>query len=121
MNKILFSLSVIVLFSVGCTQRADWIEPTDVPTTKYEKLSCKQLKEEVIKVNETLAVVSAQQDANADKYATAQLFNMMGFFVVDYGGDIEEIVAKVKGEHAALKKVATKKNCSFADDMRDIK
>ena len=118
MKKMIIILGILALVSVGCTQKADWIEPSDVSTLEYEKLSCKQLKEEIIKVNETLAVVSAQQDANANKYATAQLFNMMGFFVVDYGGDIEDTVARVKGEYEALKEVSTKNNCSFAAGMK---
>jgi len=118
MKKMISILVTIAFLGVGCTQKADWIEPAYVPPTKYEKLSCKQLKEEIIKVNNTLAIVSARQDANAAKYATAQLMNMIGFFVVDYGGDEEDTVARIKGEYEALKDVSVKKNCSFAADMK---
>ena len=118
MKKLLFSLLVLsIVLGSGCAQRAASIEPTHISTKKYEKLSCKQLKEEFIKVDKRLALVSALQDEAAEKDAASLTVWIIGFGYMPRGVDREEEVGKLKGESKAIKDIAEKKNCSFAASM----
>lgn len=102
--------------------------------TEYEKLSCKQLHTQFIKINQRYEVEEWQKEQ--DKY----LIIGMPIMILTTGGlplldnikvdsnsssylDPNHISENITAKEAykTLKDVATKKNCSFVKDMRDIK
>jgi len=120
-NKIveLAVVSTIVLIS-GCAQTAESIKPAHVSPLTYEKYGCPQLKIEAIRVHNTLAVISIQQNKKAENDAISLGTYILtgGLYIQSMGVDQEENIAKLKGQYVAIKDIATKKNCSFAADMK---
>lgn len=115
-----------------------------ISPTEYKKLSCKQLHEQLIKIDKRLnAKLEIKADEESDK-AVAMLFIVPFGLLTTAGvpliapktdaaketerGRKEEYKKKVakfdsevrrlKGEYEALKKFATKKNCSFVMDLK---
>ena len=119
MKKMISVLGVIAFLSIACTRRADQIEPADISYIGYESLTCKELKEEFIKVNKGLAVASTQQDSLVEKNAFGMTMLAVGILLIP-SGDQKVTIKLLKGEYKAIKEVATKKNCSFVADMMPL-
>ena len=99
---------------VGYSSMAKDMEDIYIFPTEYEKLSCKQIKEESIKVNKEIDKLSNEKV----KEITAGML-IIFFSGGMYGPDLSETPMKTlrKEEYESLKKLAIEKNCSFADDM----
>jgi len=116
----LAAISIIVLMS-GCAQKADSIKATYASPLPYEKHSCKQLKNEVIRVNKKLAEISGQQAATADKDAVVIGVSVLfwpALLLMAQGEDQKVEIASLKGQYDTIRDVAAKKNCDFAASMR---
>jgi len=137
MKKLFTGLSalLVLFFSSGCSQKKDSIlepkkkvnvhcvghspmakdmEDIYIFPTEYEKLSCKQIKEETIKVNQEIDKLSDEKV----KEITAGMLVIL-FSGGMFGPDVSEHSMKTlrKEEYESLKKLAIEKNCVFADDM----
>ena len=119
MKKIITLLGSVILLNLGCSPKAESIKPTYVSSIEYDDFSCNQLKSELTKVNDVLEVLSAQQDESANKENTFSLAVLMiGFVSVDVGDEQEFRIGRLKGRYKTIKEVATKKNCSFASELK---
>ena len=117
MKKTISILGVVVFLSIACTRRADQIEPANISFIGYENLTCKELKEEFIKVNKSLSIASTQQDSLVEKNAFGMTMLAVGILLIP-SGDQEVTIKLLKGEYEAIKEVATKKNCNFVAEMK---
>jgi hypothetical protein len=122
MKKTIILFVSVALLGTGCAQKADSIKATYVSPITYEKLSCNQLKDEVIRVNKRLTEVSGQQAEVADKDAVVMGVGLVVFwpalFLMAQGEDQKNEIASLKGQYETIRDVAVKKNCSFAAGMR---
>lgn len=122
MNNKIFRLAIVSFISLmnGCAQTAESIKPIYVSPLKYEKYGCTQLKNEAIRVNTSLKYTSLQQNEKAknDAKSLGTYILTGGLYIQSMGIDQEERIANLKGQYKAIIDVATKKNCSFSEDMR---
>lgn len=119
--KTLVSAGIVMSLLVGCAQKAGSIKATYVSPMGYEKQSCKQLKEEVFRVNKRLSLISGQQEDVANKDAVMMGVGLVLFWpallLMAQGEDQKVEIAALKGQYDAIRDVAVKKNCNFARSM----
>jgi len=122
MRKIISGLGVIALLSTGCSQRADQIKATYVSPLGYSKHSCRQLRDEVIRVNKRLADISREQANVASKDTATMAVGLVLFapalLFMAQGEDQKNEIGSLKGQYNTIRDVATKKNCNFVAGMR---
>lgn len=124
MQKNIIAIGTIAIGMIigGCSQKADSIKATYVSPMGYESKSCKQLREEVIRVNKRLSVISGEQAQVADKDAVTMGVGVLLFppalLFMAQGEDQKAEIGNLKGQYDTIRDVATKKNCSFAPGMR---
>lgn len=121
MRKTISILGTVALLSTGCAQKAGSIKATYASPLQYEKHSCNQLKDEVLRVNQRLAVISGQQETVANKDAAVMAVTLVLFwpavFLMAQGEDQKAEIGALKGQYDSIREVSTKKNCSFAAGM----
>jgi len=140
MKRLLLGIStLLVLLSSGCSQKA---EPLNVPLpclnkadqskklsaacvrkgnmyifpAENEKLTCKQIKEEIVIVNQRVSYLSYK--SVADVIGGILFIGLIsgGMYGPDLSEDSELRLRKI--EYETLRNLAIKKNCSFAVEMR---
>ena len=120
-NKVVvLAVASFVILISGCAQTAESIKPAHVSPLTYEKYGCTQLKDEAIKVNNTLEHISVQQNEKAknDAKSLGTYIITGGLYIQSMGVDQEESIVNLKGQSIAIKDVATKKNCDFVASMK---
>jgi hypothetical protein len=114
-------MASVILVS-GCAQKADSIKATYVSPIGYERLSCNQLKDEVLRVNKRLSIISGEQASVANKDAVTMGVGVLLFppalLFMAAGDDQKAEIGNLKGQYDTIRDIATKKNCSFAAGMR---
>jgi hypothetical protein len=119
-TSIIIALSIFIM--AGCAQKADSIKASYVSPIAYEKLSCKKLEEEVIRVNTRLSKISEEQVETANKDAVVVGVGVVVFWpallLLAAGEDQKNEIANLKGQYDTIRKVAAKKGCQFAASMR---
>ena len=114
-------LAVVFVMS-GCAQKASKIDAAYVSPLKYNNKSCRQIKNEVIRVNEKLVRISAKQDKASTNDAVAMGVGLVLFwpalFLLATTDDEKEEISRLKGEYTALKEAAAHKRCRFVSEMR---
>ncbi len=120
--KVLLSVVAMSFVMVGCAQKADSIKSTYVSPIGYEKLSCNQLKDEVLRVNKRLSIISGEQASVATKDAVTMGVGVLLFppalLFMAAGDDQKAEIGNLKGQYDTIRDVATKKNCGFSAGMR---
>ena len=120
-GMVLIGVMGLILGS-GCAQKADSIKSTYVSPMTYNNKSCNQLRDEVIRVNKRLTVISGQQADVANKDAVVMGVGLVVFwpalFFMAQGDDQKAEIGNLKGQYETIRDVAAKKNCSFAAGMR---
>lgn len=121
MKKVVFISTAIVLSMSGCAQKSSGIQATYVSPVKYEKYSCSQLKEEVYRVNNRLAMISGEQDETADKDMIVMGVGLVLFapalLLLAEGEDQKSEIGQLKGNYNSIRTTAQRKKCSFATSM----
>jgi len=121
MQKIIGAIAISMLIS-GCAKKADSIKAIYVSSMVYDSKSCKQLRDEVIKVNKRLSIISGQQADVANKDAVVMGVGLVIFWpallLLAEGDDQKAEIGNLKGQYNTIRDVAAKKNCSFAAGMR---
>ncbi|HSQ89105.1 hypothetical protein, partial [Romboutsia sp.] len=115
-----------------------------ISPTEYQKLSCKQLHEQIIKIDKRLnAKLQIKSDEETEK--TVGMLFVVPFALLTTAGvpliapktdaakererldkeasrrkvaEFNSEVKRLKGEYEALTNIATKKKCSFAVDLK---
>lgn len=118
MKKTISILFAFVFLSTGCSQKSASFKASYSTPLEYKKLNCQQIEEEAIEINQQLHNLEpGLDDYVGDIVGGAFIILISGGF---YGPDLDEDpeVSKLKEDFKFLKKVATEKNCSFADEMQ---
>jgi len=122
--KKIASICIILSFLVGCATRPDKISATYVSPFQYKGYSCKQIQQELIRVNRKILEITGQQDKEADKDAAAFGIGMILFWPALFfmiGEDKKEELARLKGEHEALESMAIQKKCDISNELKEVK
>ena len=121
MLGLIISMGILLIMS-GCAEKASKIKATYVSPLKYEKHSCNRLRDEVIRINEELLVISGQQDEKSESDAVAMGVGLVLFwpalFFLASGEDQKVEIGRLKGEYNAIKDAAYRKKCKFASQMK---
>ena len=117
MKKIVLAACVGAMALSGCAQKSDKIEAARVSTVGYEKLSCRQIRDEAQKVANRAAELTGQQNKAAQNDAVATgvalvVFWPAVFFIKGNKTQAAEL-ARLKGELSALEEVSEKKKCGI--------
>lgn len=101
----------------GCATSAENVSATYISPVIYQKFTCKQIREEAIRISEQVAKLSGVQDNKASNDAVATgvalvLFWPAAFFV---GGDDHNTaqLGQMKGKYEALRAESEKKRCNI--------
>ena len=122
MKKILL---LLVLMSVtGCAKHSNEIKASYVSPLEYSGYSCKQIKGELSRVGRKMNEVSGIQDDTAGDDAVAMGVGLVLFwpalFFIDSDDQHVEL-ARLKGEFDALEQVAIQKNCTVAQEIKQVR
>ena len=118
------SICIIMFFLFGCATHPDKINATYVSPLQYQGYSCKQIQQELIRVNGKISEITGQQDKKANKDAIAFGIGMILFWPALFfmiGGDKKEELAKLKGEYEALENIAIQKKCDISAELEKVK
>jgi len=118
------SVCVIMFFLFGCATHPDKINATYVSPLQYQGYSCKQIQQELIRVNGKISEITGQQDKKANKDAIAFGIGMILFWPALFfmiGGDKKEELARLKGEYEVLESIAIQKECDISAELEKVK
>lgn len=113
MGKLLATLSELAagLTLIGaCAPSPESIQPAYVSETPYRSWTCEQLGEELIKLDQALAVASQQQN-------TARTNDTVGVILIGLplgsmsGQSVAPQIALYKGQHEAVRKASIRNGC----------
>ncbi len=116
---------IVALFLSGCAQRSSQIDAVYVSPIKYEKYSCRQLNEELQRINARVAEISKEQDGTAAKDVIVGTVGVVAFlpalFLLALGDDHKDEIARLKGEYEAIRSTALRKKCKWATKLPKTK
>lgn len=104
-------LAITLLLFVGCAKQPDQIPAADIGPNPYTRMSCSQLAEEEVKLDQALAALSAEQKRAASNDA-------FGVFLIGLpvssmsGNDKESAIAIAKGRKNAVDQVQAARSCT---------
>lgn len=111
------ALSVSALSVGGCATSPDKISATYVSPLQYQAYECDALRGELIRIGQRVDAVTGQQRKEASNDAVAMGVGLVLFwpalFFLAGGNDKKEELARLKGEHDALRQAAAIKGCGF--------
>lgn len=109
----------------GCATSAENVSASYISPVIYQKFSCKQIREEAVRISQQVAKLSGAQDTKASNDAVATgvalvLFWPAAFFV---GGDDHTTaqLSQMKGKYEALRAESEKKRCNIRFEMAPAK
>ena len=106
----MFILAVLAHMIAGCAQSPEEIRPSYASPVLFQKLSCNELAAESHRLHEAYKIAVADQDQ-------AQFHDGVGLLLVGLplasmsGQDVTEEIARIKGEHLTLDRVARELGC----------
>lgn len=112
--NLLFTLFVIVSISSGCASRTSAISPTYVSPIKYKGYSCEQIENEMVEISGEAQRVTDNHNLAVAKDTAAMTVGLVVFWPSLFllvGGDKEEEISLLKGEHDALVLSAMQNQC----------
>jgi len=115
-----FSMATCMVVS-GCASDPDNIGSTYVSPNRYSDYNCDQVRAELERVSSRVAEVTGQQEEEATEDAVATGVGIVVFWPALFflaGDDKEEELKRLKGQHEALEKVAIKKECDVAEEIK---
>jgi len=119
------AISVAIMLLSGCAQKASSIQAMYVSPVKYENYSCKQLGEELNRINHRVNVISGEQDKTATKDVVVGAVGAIVFwpalFLLAAGDDQKEEISRLKGEYEAIRNVSIRKKCRWASQIPSTK
>ena len=116
LKKTILSIACSVL-AVGCATHPDKITASSVSPIAYQDYSCKQISQEISRVEREAAQLYGQLDKTASDDSAQMAVGMVLFWPALFfleGGDGPQAAeyARLKGEKEALESVSIKKSCN---------
>jgi hypothetical protein len=110
----LVCLSALLSMAAGCSTASRDVTAAQVSPMPYEAYACEQLSAEGERIRARAAELAARLDKAAEndrKLVVASLLFLPTLFAIGGTKDEEAEYARLKGEHAALRQVASRKGC----------
>ena len=98
-------------------QKTSIVEPTYVSPVKYEKYSCKQISEEIEKINQRAFALAGELKDIGTRHKYIMNIGLISLLEVAAAEDKKVELGKLNGEYNALKTVAKQKKCKFASSL----
>lgn len=109
-------LSILALSVSACAEAPQDIEATPVSPVIYRGLSCAEINNEAIRVNNQLADLTGKQTKAAGNDAAMTAVSLILFwpaaFFIGSAGDHGADIARLRGELQALSDTSKAKGCS---------
>ena|SRR5438045_1773796 len=105
----------------ACADHADKIQGTYVSPVEYHDYSCKQIRQEMMRVSRKVNQVSGVQDRQASNDSVAMGVGLVIFWPALFflaGHDQHTELAELKGEYDALEEAAIQKNCDVEKEIK---
>lgn len=115
------TVACIATFISGCADHADKIQPKYVSPIQYQDYSCKQIRQELMRVSRKVSEVSGVQDRQASNDSAAMGVGLVLFWPALFflaGHDQHAELAELKGEYDALEEIAIQKNCDVEKEIK---
>ena len=109
-----FSILLIGMIVNACSKSSKEIVGLYVSPLEYADYSCDQIKSEMIRVSTKVRTLTIELNKNKENSIIKRAVTILLFPLVFVDIDTKELEAELarhKGEHEALDKVATQKNC----------
>lgn len=116
--------AIILSLLQGCSTHSENIGASYVSPLEYHDHTCRQIRQELVRVNRKVLDVSGKQDREATKDAVAFGVGMLLFWPALFfmiGDDKKEELARLKGEYEALENTAIEKNCDVAREIEVVR
>ncbi len=101
----------------GCASNSTNVSASYISPIIYKKFSCKQIREEAVRVSQQVATLSGVQDKKASNDAVATGVALILFWPAAFmvGGDDHNTaqLAQMKGKYEALRAESEKKRCNI--------
>ena len=114
-RRLLYLVVAGSLLTAGCAPAPTDVAPAPVSAAAYSGLSCRQLRDEAIRLNDQVATLTGQQQRKASNDAVAMGVGMVLFwpalFALGASGDVSPQLAQAKGQAEALQAAARQKGC----------
>ena len=112
-------LALMALFVVAaCAPAPESIQPSFVNDNHYQSWTCRQLHEEVLRLDATLAAASFKQHSARSSDKIGVLFTGLPLASIS-GQNIAPEIARYKGEKEAARRVLVLKQCAESASKRD--
>jgi hypothetical protein len=108
--KKLLALGLVFASISACAEKPENIAPAYVSPTTYQALSCKQLRNEAIRVDNALAQKSAQQQKARNNDTVGVILIGLPTSSLS-GGNVAAEIAALKGQKKTLEQSQNQKNC----------
>lgn len=115
------STAALVLLVSGCASKSDKIDASYVSPLVYSDHNCRQIKQELLRVNRKVLEVTKTQDKIASNDSVAMGVGLVVFWPALFfieGSDKSDELARLKGEYDAIEQTAIQKECDVAEEVR---
>ena len=116
----LIAAAVVPLVS-ACASKSDKIDASYVSPLVYSDHNCRQIKQELLRVNRKVLEVTKTQDKIASNDSVAMGVGLVVFWPALFfieSSDKSDELARLKGEYEAIEQAAIEKECDVAQEVR---
>lgn len=118
------SVIIALFFLIGCATAPSNVKPAYVSPIKYSNYDCDQIHEEYNRLNKELVDMTKKQKT---AYVVDEVSFWVGmlllwpvlFFMI--GGDHEEELSQIKGDHETILTLAIERKCDFVKTVQEDK
>jgi len=115
------TITCVAALLSACADHADKIQGTYVSPVQYQDYSCKQIRQEMMRVSRKVNQVSGVQDNQASNDSAAMGVGLVLFWPALFflaGHDQHGELAELKGQYDALEEEAIQKNCNVEKEIK---
>jgi hypothetical protein len=111
-------MAAVMLMLSACATQPDQISAQYVSPVMYQGYSCDQIRSELVRISDRVAVVTGQQKQKATNDAIAMTVGIVIFwpalFFLAMGQDQKDELGRLKGQYDALNAAAVQNHCVYA-------
>ena len=118
------AIGCIAALLSGCADNSDKVHGTYVSPVQYQDYSCKQIRQEMMRVSRKVNEIAGVQDKQASGDSAAMGVGLVLFWPALFflaGHDQHTELAELKGQYDALEEEAIQKNCNVEKEIQAAK
>ena len=118
------TITCVAALLSGCADHADKIQGAYVSPVQYQDYSCKQIRQEMMRVSRKVNEVAGVQDRQASNDSAAMGVGLVIFWPALFflaGHDQHTELAELKGQYDALEQEAIQQNCDVEKEIQATK